>query len=509
MILLRLRIVLGLAVFAVLAPQLLRSAPIHLISPPQSAQVAEDGEEEDTPVMLEDMPPIETPEVGTPWTAPNYAGQEGALGYSPQAFAIPPGLEERVRFWIDIYAKYSTDQGVLHDSENVPIVYEAVDFTDIRRNKNLSDREKRKARERRVKEAKTRIRDQLLRLQKVKDPTQLSGEDLRIWKLFEPVSEKDKFVKASKKGRLRFQLGQKDRFIQGIYHSGRYLREMEEIFREEKVPVELTRLPFVESSFNIYARSRVGASGIWQFMRTTARMYMRLGPAFDERNDPIRATRAAARKMRDNFNYLGSWPLAVTGYNHGPNGIKRQVQKLGTTDLNAIIEMEKSRRFGFASSSFYACFLAALEVESKADKYFGKVIRGPEIRGPVFTLERPLAGQQMLQWFGQDQKLAELYNPHLRSHVWKGRMKVPAKAFVRVPQAKVAEVEAFFKSPTSGISLAQNKENESEVTYIVEPGDNLGQIAEQFGVSVRVLRDMNDLNGDRIRAGQRLLIPSK
>src|SRR5690606_17165036 len=122
--------------------------------------------------------------------------------------------------------------------------------------------------------------------------------------------------------RLRFQLGQSDIFKEGIVRSGQYLRQMEEIFREQGMPVELTRLPFVESSFNLKACSRVGACGIWQFMRSTAKAYMRPMNAYvDERRDPLISTRAAARKLRKNYEMLEDWPLAVTGYNHGPYGI--------------------------------------------------------------------------------------------------------------------------------------------------------------------------------------------
>jgi membrane-bound lytic murein transglycosylase D len=108
-------------------------------------------------------------------------------------------------------------------------------------------------------------------------------------------------LNAAHRKRLRFQLGQKDRFLDGLYQSGRFLSFMEDIFKKEGMPLELTRLPFVESSFNIRARSKVGASGIWQFMRSTARLFIKLSPAIDERNDPLRATEAAARLLRYNF----------------------------------------------------------------------------------------------------------------------------------------------------------------------------------------------------------------
>ena len=93
--------------------------------------------------------------------------------------------------------------------------------------------------------------------------------------LFSDIKHDLRLVHATYRDRIRSQLGQKERFQQGIVWAGRYLHQMEEIFRGEGVPIEITRLPFVESSFNLMARSKVGASGIWQFMRSTDHLAMR------------------------------------------------------------------------------------------------------------------------------------------------------------------------------------------------------------------------------------------
>lgn len=231
--------------------------------------------EEKTPVMFENSNMM-TPSNGEPWVAPNYNAQESALGYEPGAFAIPTKMEERVSFWIDIYTKYNTDQGLLHDSYYVHLVYEVVDFTDIMKNPALNDYQKRKARERLVKQEKKKVIDRLNRLSRLLSPAGLEGDDLRYWYLFAKVDEKNKFKQATHRSRLRFQLGQSDRFLNGIYQSGKYIKKMEAIFKDRSLPIELTRLPFVESSFNYKARSHVGASGIWQFMRYTAKDYMKM-----------------------------------------------------------------------------------------------------------------------------------------------------------------------------------------------------------------------------------------
>ncbi len=456
----------------------------------------------DTPVMfLDSFGPLDISKA-LPWKAPDYSGQESALGYGPDAFAIPKGMEERVAFWVDIYTKYTSDQGVLHDSLYVHLVYEPVDFGDIMKNSELSLREQARARKMKVDEAKIKIKERLERLQTLSGPEGLEGEDLRIWNLFEKVEGKNKFLEASRVGRLRFQLGQKDRFVQGIYQSGRYIQEMEQIFTEMGMPRELIRMVFVESSFNLKARSRVGASGIWQFMRSTGRQYMRLDSSVDERNDPLRATQAAARKLRHNYQMLESWPLAVTGYNHGPSGIRRMVQRVGSRDLAELTDVRKGR-FGFASASFYASFLAALQVEREASKYFGPVLRMPPLQSKELKLSRNLSTTKLIEWFDGNSVMAQEYNPHIQPHVWRSKASVSGRSFVRLLPEKFELAQTEVKN----LKETFTPSNEG-IRYEVGMGDTLSQIAEKFGVSQRAITELNGIGDPRsLRAGQVLLIP--
>ncbi len=372
------------------------------------------------------------PPSGPTWSAPNYSDQLHAAAWSKSAFAVPKGMEARVQFWKDIYTKYTSDQGVLHDSLIVSLVYGTIDFTDIMLRTDLSPRDKERARRDRLTEKKQEIQVRLLRLQETTDPSSLQGEDRRLWEMFEKVDGANKFIEASQKGRLRFQLGQRSQFAEGIRQSGRYLRQMEEIFRQEGMPIELTRLPFVESSFNLNARSKVGASGVWQFMRGSARPYMRMDSSADERNDPLRATRSAAKKLRTNYQMLKLWPLAVTGYNHGPSGVLRLTQNVGTTDIVELLDVRRGR-FGFASANFYASFLAALEVEREADKYFGLIEVLPELRGAEIQLLKSQNAKVLLKYFDGDLTMAKQFNPHITAAVWSGRIPLSPKHILRVP----------------------------------------------------------------------------
>ncbi|MCB0366773.1 MAG: transglycosylase SLT domain-containing protein [Bdellovibrionaceae bacterium] len=458
--------------------------------------------DEETPVVLADMDP-NVPERGDrPWFSPDYSNQENALGYGAGAFAILPGMEERVSFWIDIYSELTTDQGLLHDSRYVHIVYEKVDFTDIQVQTDLTDVQKVRARRKRVNEAKKVVTERLHRLEKLSSPAGLDGEDLRYWYMFAKVDEKNKFKEASTKGRLRFQLGQKDRFLQGIHYSGRYLRQMERIFREAGLPIELTRIPFVESSFNLKARSRAGASGIWQFMRYTGRQFLKINWSVDERNDPIRATEAAARLLKINYGMLESWPLAVTAYNHGPAGMRRLVQKEQTSNLVDLLDVRKGR-FGFASANFYASFLAALEVEKNAKKYFKEPMWMAEHSREMIKLNRNVNHQGLLDIFGGDVEQARYFNPHVHSYVWRGWRVVREGNFIFVPPGEKEKSLARIDTLKD-----QKPEVMDGEKYRVQRGDTLSDIAQRFGVTVRAIINANEISNPRaLRAGQKITIP--
>lgn len=370
---------------------------------------------EDTPVSHEEMPDEKNLTSSRSWKAPDFSKQEGALGYNgPQTFAVPKGMENQWQFWIDIYSKYTTDQGVLHDAENIDLVYEVLDFSEISARTNLNNWQKEHIKIKQVKAAKLRVIQLLEKLHKTKDPSTLAYDEKRIWDYYQKIDEPKKFREAQQKNRLRFQLGQRDRVIQGIFFSGRYIDQFEQVFREAGLPIELTRLPFVESSYNVLARSKVGASGLWQIMPYTMKGFMKKDPSIDLRNHPVEATKLAAKLMRINYNMLQSWPLAMTGYNHGPSGVLRLTKKHKTRELVELIQnVNIKKRFGFASRNFYACFLAILEVTSNAPKYLGVVNMSQPLDSVELKLGAPVAYKDLLRWFDDDDLKVQIFNPHI------------------------------------------------------------------------------------------------
>ena len=216
--------------------------------------------------------------------------------------------------------------------------------------------------------------------------------------------------------KLRVQTGLADEFLAAAATAQTYLPTMEQIFASNGVPTRLTRLPFVESMFNVKARSKVGASGIWQFMPQTARNYIFVNRLVDERNAPEKATRAAAVFLRGNYRELGSWPLAITAYNHGKAGMANATRQLGTSDFATILNQYESPSFGFASRNFYAEFLAAAKVYDRLLRQH----RIPPPETPVATssivLKQPISIAQLIRVTGLRREVIAQLNPCLLPH---------------------------------------------------------------------------------------------
>ena len=297
---------------------------------------------------------------------------ESARGAS-EPFPVYASIAPNVRFWIDVYSRFPTTTGILHDNSDLNIVYGVLALLPP------DQHGARKENGRRIRIAKDKYRTILKRL--AENPEARDMEAQAIAALFAPNTHSAAYRKAMQN--IRCQIGQKDRFEEGLARSGPYLDRIKEIFRSNGMPEDLAYLPHVESSFNPKAYSKAGAAGIWQFTRSTGRKFMRVGRGVDERCDPIRSSEAAALLLEQNYRLLGSWPLAITAYNHGIAGLSRAKRKKGSEE--AIFSDYTSRRFKFASRNFYPEFLAARHVASNHERYFGLAETGPAKTDPFST----------------------------------------------------------------------------------------------------------------------------
>ncbi len=408
----------------------------------------------------------------------------------------PAGLEPQVRFWTRIYSEVDQRGGLIHDSVHLDVVYEAIRIPD-----GLSSH----SRERRIQRAKDGYEAILRRLARG-TRTGLNPEEARVLALWpEGVSNATLRSAASQ---LRFQLGQADRFRAGLIRAGRWQAHIVAMLRKHRVPLELAALPQVESSFNPAAYSSVGAAGLWQFTRSTGRLFMRVDSVVDERMDPFVASEGAARLLRSNFDSLGSWPLAITAYNHGVGGMKGAIRQLGTTDISVIVKKYRSRSFGFASRNFYAEFLAALDVDHSAERFFGPTDPDSPVRYDTVTLDHYYTASAIESALGIDPTTLREHNQSLRPSVWNGAKYLPRGFALRIPRGAASKSVAV---AIASISPSQRfSEQHRDRFHKVQRGDSLSKIARHYHVSERDLMGLNNLSSrNRIRAGQVLTLPDR
>lgn len=335
-------------------------------------------------------------------------------------FPIYPCIQKNVAFWEKIYSDYPTSTGLIHDSRDLDIVYEVITFDTDEDGRPIAN-------EPALKDTKEKYRNLLIELANGRPA--VSSEEERVLALFGGHPQPERLLEAAEN--IRFQRGQTDRFLTGVIRSGAYIDRIKEIFRARGLPEELAFLPHVESSFDTSAYSKCGAAGIWQFTRGTGRRYLTIDSILDERLDPIRSSEAAAGYLEGSFAALESWPLAITSYNHGINGMKRAKELLG--DYETILQQYDGKLFGFASRNFYAEFLAALKVAKNYEHYFGPQILASPPSYQEIELPGYMSATDLVGYFRITEDLFRTYNPGLGEQVIMGRKYIPKGYRVRLP----------------------------------------------------------------------------
>ncbi|MCZ6473608.1 MAG: LysM peptidoglycan-binding domain-containing protein [SAR324 cluster bacterium] len=428
------------------------------------------------------------PETGS---SPNgIADREAPKNHFPSSSII----DSQKSFWIKIFTQYNSNQGLIHDKSLTLPIYEAV---------NLEDRSRR-AQKRYLKKRKRAVAQQLRSLAKeLKSGETLTEQARRLLKLL-PEGINPKKVRELARN-VRFQRGLADRFREGLIRSGAILAEMRTIMARHRVPEDLVYLPHVESSFNLRTHSKFGAAGIWQFTRGTGRKFLTIKYEVDERLDPILSTEAAARFLRQNYDRLKSWPLAITGYNHGPQGIERIISRKGTRDLSTIIQICGCRLFKFASKNFYAEFLAAREVATNAEAYFGALEYEPVLDYHEIGLPFFLEFGKALQILKLNEENFLKLNPSLRTPVIVGAKYIPKGHRLRLP---------YNFDPVKFLNLVphEHRWQKQKLTEVVRVrrGDTLYDMGRRYKVPWQVIARANNITAyRRIRPGQRLVIPRR
>lgn len=374
---------------------------------------------------------------------------------SDATFPIPPGIEDNVEFWRKVYGEMDRSQVVIHDDEYMSVIYEVVDVP--------GSGESRRAF---VKGKQQEYRDRLATLErKVTYGESLTSAEEEMKAELEAVGGRNAIFGAA--DRVRTQQGMRERFRSGMEISGRYDQAFREIFRKHGVPEDLAFLPHVESSFQSTARSGVGAAGLWQFMPATGRVYdLQVDHKLDERMDPLLACEGAARYLAAAHRKLGSWPLAITSYNHGQGGIAK-AKSLHGSDIGKIVENYKGDSFGFDSRNFYSQFVAAREVAGNPKKYFPDGVAFHKAHdSDRLVLKQPMSAQQLAGQYGLSVYQLDDLNPSWSNAIVKGNASIPAGASVWLPAGTTERVsgQPVASAPTM-IARQEKKELESESVF--------------------------------------------
>jgi len=409
-----------------------------------------------------------------------------AHAQNPKDFPRAAELEPAIKFWTRIYTEVDTDSGFIHDSVNLAIVYKRVDY----------DRPQ-------IELQRKRISEDLQILASGKR-TALSGHQQQILEVF-PAGVSNA-VLAEAANNVRFQLGQSDRFVGGLIRSGAYRQHIDRVTTERNLPAELGALPHVESSFHPGAYSHAAAAGMWQFMKTTGQRFMRIDHIVDERMDPYTSTNAAMSLLEYNYSVLGSWPLALTAYNHGVGGISRAVRETGSDRIEDIIANYKGRNFGFAGRNFYPQFLAVIDVEKQAQALFGILQLDSHPEYEEFEMEAYVEARMLASVLGITVEQLKFDNPAIRPIVWEGGKRIPRGYTVKVQRKSLSQGLASLMAAIPELEL--HTVQTPDLAYVVQRGDSLSGIASRFKTSVAQLMSLNQLrDAHRLQIGQNLLLP--
>ena len=345
---------------------------------------------------------------------------------------------------------------------------------------------------------------------------------------------------------LHVQRGIRELFLDGWIRSGRYLPHMEGIFADMGVPKEILAIPLFESGFRSESKSRKGATGVWQFIRSTGRLFLKIDRHFDERLDPLLATRGAARFLLDAHARLDSWPLAVMAYNHGTYGILNAQRRVGSDPMD-IIRYYSGRQFGYASRNYYPEFLAALRVMRDPERHLPGAVTQPAWAFTQVELKKPADLASVWRQYDLDAGTFFELNPSVIRDRAKPGLALPAGFPLRLSPAAAGgngapvRADAVARPATSGGRPAAGPASKSEVrpsispaapqpgaagekkadpppvkadkkaaanriVHIVQPSDTLFSLSRRYGTTVEALRRLNHLTGNTIKIGQKLLI---
>ncbi|MBT8184999.1 MAG: LysM peptidoglycan-binding domain-containing protein [Eudoraea sp.] len=309
-----------------------------------------------------------------------------------------------------------------------------------------------------------------------------------------------------------FLLRKKELMERMLTASQFYFPMFEQELDNHNIPLEIKYLAIVESALNPRAKSRVGATGLWQFMYGTGKMYgLDVSSYVDERSDPILATVAACKYLSKLYDIFGDWDLALAAYNSGPGNVNKAIRRSGGYKNYWNIRRNLPRE----TAGYVPAFIATMYLFEYAEEH-GLAIKKadrPYFETDTVHVKSLITFDQISELVGVSKEELKILNPSYKLNIIpkvKGKnyiLRLPHDAmrkFVANEEAIYAHVEKEFKSKES--PLPQMVKAQDRIRYKVRSGDYLGKIAEQYGVGVSQIKRWNGLRSNNLRIGQRLTI---
>ena len=303
-----------------------------------------------------------------------------------------------------------------------------------------------------------------------------------------------------------------------------YFPIFENALKAYDVPMELKFLPIIESSMNSHAISRVGATGLWQFMFSTAKDYgLGMDNFVDERKDPIQASYAAAAYFKDAYKNLGDWLLAIAAYNCGTGNVNRAIAKAHSRDFWAIRPFLPQE-----TRNYVPAFIAAIYVMNCPDKHQIKAQKSLfAIKTDTIQVSRFVSLTELAAALAMEESDLCTLNPSYKKKIVNGSEDEPKR--IIIPKVSLVNFEGIYEvlnnhtvETSTRVILASNDDrrlhkkrreagqSSTQVKYHkVGAGQNLIAIANQYNVEVQDLRVWNNLKGSTIVPGQRLIVAQK
>ncbi len=307
----------------------------------------------------------------------------------------------------------------------------------------------------------------------------------------------------------RFQTDLRGSFAQALLRSGRYVPRMSSILEREGVPQELAYLPLIESGFRTGAVSRAGAVGPWQFIRRTGQRYgLRIDRYVDERRDPVKSTRAAARYLKDLYSMFGDWHLSLAAYNTGEGNISRILERGRAEDF---WEMSDRGYLYQETENYVPQFLAALQIAEEPAAFGFDPPEEELLSYDLVTIKRPLPLTMVARLSGSSPTTIQELNPALHRGV------VPPQGYaVRLPKGTKETFEIAYANLPAGAVRSGRRQPPTRRgpavrrTHRVRRGETVAAIATRYGVPVATLLKANGIRNPRdLQAGRTLVVATR